>query len=207
MSIINVTSILSPRHVRWTLLMCTMTMLWFICAVFFNNTKDPLVVPDFNTEASSLAFGDLWIAFISPFGSMIMMAVISCFLKMPNSQFVNNVTLRQLEVAVIEYKQEQKFRFLLGYIVVMAIIGYIFLYVITFTATFGWKVSWVWYYTCMASMFMQFVILDPLIAVLHWLVYHKISKKAGKLCQKCRSMSQGYNEAYDLSEGEEERRR
>ena len=86
--------------------MCNVVMLWFICAVFFNNTKDPLVVPDLNTEASSLAFGDLWIAFISPFGSMILMAVISCFLKMPNSQFVNNVTLRQLEVAVIEYKQE-----------------------------------------------------------------------------------------------------
>ena len=106
LSLINVTSILSPRHIRWTLFMCNVVMLWFICAVFFNNTKDPLVVPDFNTEASSLAFGDLWIAFISPFGSMIMMAVISCFLKMPNSQFVNNVTLRQLEVAVIEYKQE-----------------------------------------------------------------------------------------------------
>ncbi len=94
LSLINVTSILSPRHIRWTLFMCTVTMLWFICAVFFNNTKDPLVVPDFNTEASSLAFEELWIAFIAPFGSMIMMAVISCFLKMPNSQFVNNVTLR-----------------------------------------------------------------------------------------------------------------
>lgn len=90
---------------------------------------------------------------------------------------------------------------------VLAIMGYIFLYVITFTATFGWKVSWVWYYTCMASMVMQFVILDPIIACLHWLVYHKCSKKLGKACQKCRSMGQGYNEAYDLSEGEEERRR
>ena len=96
---------------------------------------------------------------------------------------------------------------MLGYVVVLAIMGYIFLNVITFTATFGWKVSWVWYYTCMASMVMQFVILDPLIACLHWFVYHKCSKKMGKNCQKCRSMSQGYNEAYDLSEGEEERRK
>jgi hypothetical protein len=29
-------------------------------------------------------------------------------------------------------------RFLLGYVVVLAIMGYIFLNVITFTATFGW---------------------------------------------------------------------
>jgi hypothetical protein len=94
LSLINVTSILSPRHIRWTLLNCNITVLWFICAVFFNNTKDPLVVPDFSTEASSLAFSELWIAFISPFGSMILMYVVSCFLKMPNSQFVRNVTLR-----------------------------------------------------------------------------------------------------------------
>jgi hypothetical protein len=31
---------------------------------------------------------------MAPFGSMIMMFIISCFLKMPNSQFVRNVTLR-----------------------------------------------------------------------------------------------------------------
>lgn len=49
LSLFYVTSILSPRHVRWQLLMCNITVLWFICAVFFNNTKDPLVVPDFST--------------------------------------------------------------------------------------------------------------------------------------------------------------
>jgi hypothetical protein len=206
LSLFNVTSILSPRHVRWQLLMCNITVLWFICAVFFNNTKDPLVVPDFSTEASNLAFSELWIAFISPFGSMILMFVVSCFLKMPNSQFVKNVTLRQLEIAVIEYQQEQKMRFFMGYLVVVAIMGYIYYYLVNFTAMFGWKVSWVWYYTCMVSMFMQFVIFDPIIAFFHWVVY-KRSRKVGRICQKCRSMSQGYNEAYDLSEGEEEERK
>ena len=49
LSLFNVTSILSPRHIRWQLLNCNITILWFICAVFFNNTKDPLVVPDFST--------------------------------------------------------------------------------------------------------------------------------------------------------------
>jgi hypothetical protein len=106
LSLFFVTSILSPRHVRWTLFICNVTMLWFICAVYFNNTKDPLVVPDFNKDASSLTINELWIAFIAPLGSMILMFVVCCFLKMPNSQFVNVVTLRQLEVAVIEYKKE-----------------------------------------------------------------------------------------------------
>ena len=93
-SLFNVTSILCPRHIRWTLLNCNITVLWFICGVFFNNTKDPLVVPDFSTQASSLTVDELSIAFMAPFGSMIMMFIISCFLKMPNSQFVRNVTLR-----------------------------------------------------------------------------------------------------------------
>jgi hypothetical protein len=94
LSLFNVTSILCPRHIRWTLLNCNITVLWFICGVFFNNTKDPLVVPDFSTQASSLTVDELSIAFMAPFGSMIMMFIISCFLKMPNSQFVRNVTLR-----------------------------------------------------------------------------------------------------------------
>ena len=61
-------------------------------------------MPDLSQSASSLAFGQLWISFIAPFGSMILMFVLSMFLKMPDSQFVRIVSLRQLEVAVIEYK-------------------------------------------------------------------------------------------------------
>jgi hypothetical protein len=47
LSLFMITSLLSPRHIRWSLLFCNIVMLWFICAVFFNNTKDPLAVPDF----------------------------------------------------------------------------------------------------------------------------------------------------------------
>jgi hypothetical protein len=97
-------------------------------------------------------------------------------------------------------------RFFLGYCVVLCIIGYIYYYLVNFTAMFGWKVSWVWYYTCMASMFMQFAVLDPIIAVLHWAVYKKF-RKVGNACQKCRSMSQAYNEAYDPSDGELEEKK
>ena len=103
LSLAFVTSILSPRHTRWTLLLCNITILWFMCAVYFNNTKDPLVVPDFNREASSLTINEFWIAFIAPVGSMILMFIISMFLKMPDNHFINVVALRQLEIAVMEY--------------------------------------------------------------------------------------------------------
>ena len=45
-----------------------------------------------------------------------------------------------------------------------------------------------------------------MVALLHWIVYKRYAKGA-RLCQKCRSMSQGFNEAYDLSEGEEEEKK
>jgi hypothetical protein len=205
-SLFFVTSILSPRHIRWSLFICNITMLWFICAVYFNNTKDPLVVPDFTTDASSLAINEMWISFVAPIGSMILMYIVSCFLKMPNSQFVNNVTLRQLEIAVMEYKKEQNLRFFMGYLVVFSIMGYIFYYIINFTAMFGWKVSWIWYYTGFVAIFVQITVYDPIVSFLHWIVY-KRSKKLGRMCQKMRSMSQGYNETYDLSEGEEEEKK
>lgn len=93
----------------------------------------------------------------------------------------------------------------MGYLVVFSIMGYIFKYIITFTATYGWKVSWVWYYTGIMAMFMQFVVYDTLISFFHWAIYHRF-KKLARLCQKARSMTQGYNETYDISEGEEEER-
>ena len=43
---------------------------------------------------------EIWISFIAPFGSSILMYVVAAFLKMPNSQILNVVTLRQLEAAM-----------------------------------------------------------------------------------------------------------
>ncbi|CDW88139.1 neurohypophysial n-terminal domain containing protein [Stylonychia lemnae] len=46
-SILYITSILAPRHARWTLLYMCILLNWFWCAVIYNNTKDPLEIPDF----------------------------------------------------------------------------------------------------------------------------------------------------------------
>ena len=170
LSLMYVTSILSPRHVRWTLLIMNMILLWFICGVYFNNTKDPMVVPNYSKGAGALAMNDMWIGIYAPIGSMILMWVISSFLKIPNSQFINVVTLRQMEVAIIEHKMEQRMRFFMGYLVVCSIMGYIFYYIVSFTATYGWKVSWVWFYCGIVALFIQFAIYDPIIASIHWLV-------------------------------------
>ena len=42
-----VDSILMPRHARWTLLFMNIILVWFFIALIYNNTKDPLTIPDF----------------------------------------------------------------------------------------------------------------------------------------------------------------
>lgn len=116
------------------------------------------------------------------------------------------VTLRQLEVAVIEYRKEQLIRFFMGYVIVGGIMAYIFYYIVTFSAKFGWKTSWIWYYTGILAIFMQFLFYDTIISIIHWIVYRR-SKNLGRYCQIIRGIGQGFNEAYDLSSGEEEAKR
>lgn len=94
----------------------------------------------------------------------------------------------------------------MGYLVINCIMCYIIYYIVTFTATFGWQVAWTWYYCCMAALVMQLVVLDPLIAIIHWLVY-RYWKNGGRWCQRARSLVQGFDETYDPSDGELEERR
>eukprot|EP00347_Sterkiella_histriomuscorum_P007679 403347989 len=203
-SLFFVTSLLSPRHIRWSLFFCNVVMLWFICAVFFNNTKDPLAVPDFSKKASSLAIKDIWISFVAPLGSTILMYILASFLKMPNSQLLNVVTLRQLEASLIEYRKESMIRFIMGYIIVFVIMGVIFWYVINFTATFGWKVSWIWWYAGIAAIFLQFAFVDAIFSIVNYYVF-RLHKKTGRLCLKIRSVTQGYNELFEISDTEEKK--
>lgn len=46
-SILFVSSFLYPRHVRWTLAFTCVLLNLFWCAVIYNNTKDPLALPNF----------------------------------------------------------------------------------------------------------------------------------------------------------------
>lgn len=68
-----VDSILFPRHARWTLLFINIMLIWFFCAIIYNNTKSPLDVPDFSKRASKLASQELWISLIAPVGNMLLM--------------------------------------------------------------------------------------------------------------------------------------
>lgn len=94
-------------------------------------------------------------------------------------------------------------RFFMGYIIVFVIMGVIFWYVIQFTATFGWKVAWTWWYAGIMAIFLQFAIVDPLFSVVNYFLF-RVHKKAGRLCLKIRSVTQGYNELFENSDEEKQ---
>ena len=92
-------------------------------------------------------------------------------------------------------------RFIMGYIIVFVIMGVIFWYVINFTATFGWKVSWIWWYAGIAAIFLQFAFVDAIFSIVNYYVF-RLHKKTGRLCLRIRSVTQGYNELFEISDTE-----
>lgn len=47
----------------------------------------------------------------------------------------------------MELKKEMRLRFIIGYIITISIFSAMFWYVVKFTAAFGWKVAWTWWYS------------------------------------------------------------
>lgn len=92
----------------------------------------------------------------------------------------------------------------MGYFMVFVIMGTVFWYVIQFTATFGWKVSWTWWYSGIVAIFLQFSIFDPAVSLLNYFIY-RAHQPTGRLVLRIRSVTQAYNELYELSEEEEQR--
>ena len=81
LNLIYVDSLLCPRHVRVTMLFSNIILLWFWSAVFYNNTKDPLDIPDYSKKARWVALEEIWIAMVAPWGTMALMFIFWAFFK------------------------------------------------------------------------------------------------------------------------------
>jgi len=85
----------------------------------------------------------------------------------------------------------------MAYFITICIFSSIFWYVIKFTASFGWKVSWVWWYAGIFAILFQFLILDTLASVIHWIIY-QCSHKLAKFLSHVRLIKQAEEEAASL---------
>ena len=93
LNLMFVDSFQMPRHVRWTLLMINIMLVWFLCAVIYNQTKSPIEIPDMTKQASSITQEDIWIAIITPAGNIIIMYLFSALFYIPSVRLKNSVSL------------------------------------------------------------------------------------------------------------------
>jgi hypothetical protein len=72
-------------------------LIWFFCAVIYNNTKSPLELPDTSREASTLALNDLWIALMAPGGNIILMYLFSALFRITDQRIKYSADLQTLK--------------------------------------------------------------------------------------------------------------
>jgi hypothetical protein len=168
------TSYLCPRHIRASMLFSNTILIWFLVAVYYNNTKDPLVVPDFERSARSLASDELLVAFVTPIFSMIFSYVFWGIVKVRDQRFLQPDAYEKVQNGELmkSLLKEMYLRFAMAYFVMVSIYGAVLWYIINFTAKFGWKVSWQWWYSGSFAFFFNFLVYDPAITWFHYVIYN-----------------------------------
>lgn len=182
-----ITTYISPRHVRFTLFFSHCLLIWFFCAVIFNNTKDPLQIPDFSRDAKVQVFSEIWVSMVAPMGVMIIMFIFHIMFKVSDQRIMDAHTVPDLITTNKELKKEMGLRLIMAYIVTWVIYATVFWYIISFTASFGWKVSWIWWYTGCFSFLFHFFMWAPLITICHRLC-HKFLPKVARFFMKIRNL-------------------
>jgi len=172
LSLLFINSMLMPRHVRFTMFFTNILLNFFWCAVIIKNSQRELLLPDnTSTAPAALATDFLWISIASPFGTTIVMYVFAGLFKVSDSRLNNSYTMIYLEQMLVELRKEMKMKFIVAYTITIAIFAAIFWYIISFTAAFGWKVSWIWWYTGCFAVLIQYFGLDLGVCFLHWIIH------------------------------------
>jgi hypothetical protein len=171
------------------MLFLNLLLIWFLVAVFYNNTKDPLVVPDFERKARNLAASEVVIAIIAPLASMSIGFIFWGVFKISDKRFHQsdshtNIKNGSLIKALLK---EMYLRFLMAYFIMLAIFAAVFWYIIEFTAKFGWQVSWMWWYSGTFAFLFNYLFYDPLITWFHSVTYG-CSKVLWRKVMGCRSI-------------------
>ena len=135
-NLLCVTSILFPRHARCTLLYMNIVLIWFWCAVIYNNSKDPLQIPEFDKQASNMAAEELWIPFMAPVGTMILMYIFAGFFRISDHRIKQVTDYDKFQEMMKELQKETILRFLMAYFIIFSVFASVFWYVIKFSATF-----------------------------------------------------------------------
>lgn len=166
-----VDSYINPRHVRGTLWFTNIVFIWYYVAVVFNNSKDPKKVPDFDRSTRQLTFDEIWVSLTAPWAAMVFVYIFCLIMKLSPNRIKYTRTVKYLDYVMAEYRREQVLRYIMGYFILIAVNVMVFMYLVTFTATHGWKTSWLWWNTGSLGFFINTLLYDPICAFVHWGIY------------------------------------
>ena len=140
---IFVTSYLCPRHIRASMMFYSAILIWFMVALYYNNTKDPLVVSDFERSARELATNEILIAMVVPLFTMQFSYAFRGIFRISDSRFHQPDAYDKVKSGVMSKAllNEMYLRFTMAYFIIITTYGAVVLCIINFTAKFGWKVS------------------------------------------------------------------
>lgn len=155
------------------MLFTNLILIWFLVAVFYNNTKDPLVVPNFDKKARNLAMNEIWIALAVPLVSMSISYIFWGVFRVSDKRFHQNDTYERTKdgMMIKALLKEMYLRFFMAYFIMIAIFGAVMWYIIQFTAKFGWKVSWMWWYSGSFAFLFNYFFYDPIITWFHSIIH------------------------------------
>ena len=170
---IFVTSYLCPRHIRASMMFSNAILIWFMVAVYYNNTKDPLVVPDFERSARKLATDEILLAMVVPLFTMQFSYIFWGIFRISDHRFHQPDAYDKVKSGVLNKSllNEMYLRLTMAYFIMIAIYGAVMWYIINFTAKFGWKVSWQWWYSGTFAYFINYFVYDPAVTWFHYCVY------------------------------------
>jgi len=137
----------------------------------------------------------MWVSLLAPWGTIILMYIFGGMFHIKDKRIISSIEPVYLERMLIELKKEMNIRFGTAYFITISIFAAVFFYVIKFTASFGWEISWVWWYSGLIAIFLQFVIMDTFVSIVHLVVY-KCSKKSAQVMYGIRSVKQAETELH-----------
>ena len=95
-----VDSYINPRHVRGVLFFTYIVLIWYVWAVYFNNTLDPKKVPDFNRKTRDLTFNEMWVSIFAPLGATILIYIFWFIFKISKERIKYTKTVSFLDFII-----------------------------------------------------------------------------------------------------------
>lgn len=166
----TMTTFLYPRFARVTLIFVSVYLHSLFCALFFQAIYGTPVLQTAAVVSGNLRGTDIGIVVLSNIFTGGIMYIFYALFKVSDVRIRISRTVRELDNMIFEIKREQKMKYFLAYFMTLCTIGVTFWYVVTFSAAFGWAMSFEWLWTLMLTVIWDAFLFDPLLVLVQILI-------------------------------------